>query len=312
MCQVLTRPRQDLEKDISDARHTLETVAQSRRDAQAELTDFIRSRTELECIVEDLKAANQNTGGRREDYETELEQVEQKIAEKEAQLQDLLPEWEELRNLEMTEKRRLDEANAKLNALFAKQGRATKFRTKSERDAFLKHEITSLSAYKASQETALEATQAELETSKRSQNEIDGLISNVQSKIEDGRKKVKEIAENITELKEQQAELMEKRKDLWREDTKLDSLVSRAADELRTSERSLAGMMDKVCYSIISLYISFSNAQQDTGQGLKAVDSIAERYHLTGVHGPLYRLFEVTDPRFNTAVELTAGNRYVP
>jgi len=50
---------------------------------------------------------------------------------------------------------------------------------------------------------------------------------------------------------------------------------------------------------------------QDTGQGLRAVDNIAERYNLSGVYGPLYRLFEVTDPRFNTAVELTDGNRYV-
>lgn len=45
--------------------------------------------------------------------------------------------------------------------------------------------------------------------------------------------------------------------------------------------------------------------------GLRAVDSIAERYGLDGVYGPLYRLFEVTDQKFNTAVELTAGNRQV-
>ena len=44
--------------------------------------------------------------------------------------------------------------------------------------------------------------------------------------------------------------------------------------------------------------------------GLRAIDKIAERYSLAGVYGPLYRLFEVTDSKFNTAVELTAGNRY--
>ena len=38
------------------------------------------------------------------------------------------------------------------------------------------------------------------------------------------------------------------------------------------------------------------------------MDSIAERYNLPGVYGPLYRLFEVADSKFNTAVELTAGN----
>lgn len=47
---------------------------------------------------------------------------------------------------------------------------------------------------------------------------------------------------------------------------------------------------------------------QDTGAGLRAVDQIAERLGLDGVYGPLYRLFEVTDDKFNTAIELTAGN----
>ena len=57
---------QDLEKSIADARHALETVAQSRRDTQFELTNFIRTRTELECIIEDLRAAGQNVDGKRE------------------------------------------------------------------------------------------------------------------------------------------------------------------------------------------------------------------------------------------------------
>ena len=45
-------------------------------------------------------------------------------------------------------------------------------------------------------------------------------------------------------------------------------------------------------------------------QGLKTVDSVAQRHNLSGVYSPLYRLFEVTDPKFNTAADLTAGNGY--
>ena len=175
-----------------------------------------------------------------------MEQVEEKVAEKEAFLQELLPEWQEQRALESTEKRRLDEASANLNSLFAKQGRATKFRTKSERDAFLRHEIGSVSAYKTNQASALEVTRGELGTGRQSQNEIDTLIQTVQGKIEDGRQKAKEISENLAGFKDQHTELTERRKDLWREDSKVDSLVSRASDEMRTAERALAGMMDKV------------------------------------------------------------------
>ena len=35
-------------------------------------------------------------------------------------------------------------------------------------------------------------------------------------------------------------------RDLWREDTKLESTVSHERDELRSAERNLASMMDKV------------------------------------------------------------------
>ena len=75
---------QNLEKSSADARHALETVAQSRRDTY--------SNTELECIIEDLRAAGQNVGGKREDFEAELKVVEEKVAEKEELLEELFPE----------------------------------------------------------------------------------------------------------------------------------------------------------------------------------------------------------------------------
>ncbi|TEB30541.1 RecF/RecN/SMC protein [Coprinellus micaceus] len=266
---------QDLERKIQEAKHAQETLAQTKQDAQAELTDFVRSRTEIECIIEDLKAAGLSAGGKRQELEEELEQIQERIAEKEESLAEVLPEWENWKGKEAVEKRRLDEASARLA-------------TKGERDNFLRHEIESMKAYKATQASALENSRSELDSLRGSESEIQEQIQGVQENIDDGRKKVKDLGDQVTELKEKYKDLTEKRKDLWREDTKLDSLVSRASEELRSAERGLAGMMDK-----------------DTGQGLRAVDSIAERYKLAGVYGPLYRLFEVSDPKFNTAVEQT-------
>jgi len=50
-------------------------------------------------------------------------------------------------------------------------------------------------------------------------------------------------------------------------------------------------------------------SMKDTGMGLRAVKNITERQGLTGVYGPLYGLFEIPDENYNTAIELTAGNR---
>jgi structural maintenance of chromosome 3 (chondroitin sulfate proteoglycan 6) len=244
-----------LEKEISEAKHSLETINQSRQDAQTELTDFIRSRTELECLVEDLKAAGQNAGGKREELEAELYNTRREINVKEAALNDLLPQWEEQRNLETSEKRRLDEASTRLSTLFAKQGRVSKFRTKTERDHYLRNEITSMSNYQAGQAAALQSTRAEYDSARRSEVELQNQMSQIQEQIEEGRRRGKELSEEISTLKEQQMGNTEKRKDLWREDTKLDSLVKRASDELRTAERALASMMDKVCYMAIRFCI---------------------------------------------------------
>ncbi|KAJ6455782.1 structural maintenance of chromosome protein 3 [Mycena sanguinolenta] len=282
---------QDLEKAISEAKHNLETLATARQDAQSELTDFIRTRTELECIVQDLQNASLRAGGKREKYNAELRQIEQQITMREDSLAELLPDWEEMRAREATERRAFDEVSARLGSLFAKQGRGAKFRTKGERDAFLKQEITSMGAFRTSQAAALQTTKNELRGAQKGLTEIDAQIAGVQGKVADGRERTKELQEEITGLKDKQNELTEKRKDLWREDTKLESLVGRASSELKNAERALAGMMDK-----------------DTGLGLGAVDKIAERYNLDGVYGPLYRLFEITDQKFSIAVELTAGN----
>lgn len=270
----------------------MDALASTREDAQVELTDLVRSRTELECTVSDLQSAQDRTGGQKEDLERSLEQIKAEIARKEKALSKLIPEWEQKRNAEASEKRHLEDANAKLSGLFAKRGRNTKFRTKAERDAYLKNEVKSLRAFVTSQTDALDGMKTELETSRRSRAEVELQIADLHTRVEDGKAKVSEFNAEHIQLKDRQSNLVEQRKEKWREDTRLEGVVARASEELRTVERSLAGMMDK-----------------DTGAGLRAIDRIAERHNLTGVYGPLYRLFTVSDPKFNTAVELTAGNR---
>ncbi|KAJ3901514.1 hypothetical protein F5879DRAFT_1024739 [Lentinula edodes] len=123
--------------------------------------------------------------------------------------------------------------------------------------------------------------------SQRSVVELDQQqILDVQKKTNDCQQRVTDIFEEHSRLREQYFKLIEERKDLWREDTKLESLVGRAADKMRT-----AASLDK-----------------ETGIGLRAVDKIAERHRLAGVYGPLYRSFESTDYEFNIAIELTARN----
>ncbi|KAF9220475.1 RecF/RecN/SMC protein [Gyrodon lividus] len=282
---------QRLEQKISQTKHNLSALGITRQDAQSELSDLIRSRTEFECIIADLQSAGEHEGGRRSALEGEITAVEQQIRGKEEELFQLTPLWTDSRSRETAEKRKMEEARTQLDALFAKQGRVKRFRTRVERDNYLRQEVASLEAYQNTRAAVLDMTKQDLASTRESLNDIIRRVDGIQGSVEDGRQRVRNLGEQLAKLKDQQSDLSERRKELWREDSKLDGLLAHAGDELKSAERSLAAMMDK-----------------DTGSGLRAVDRIAERHGLEGVYGPLYRLFEIPDPTFSTAVELTAGN----
>ncbi|KAH8115688.1 structural maintenance of chromosome protein 3 [Phellopilus nigrolimitatus] len=282
---------QALEEDTKQTKHAMTTLSLSKHGLSSELNDLVRSRTELECTVEDLKAAKERTGGKREELEAELEGIQTAIAEKEQALAGLSPQWDAHRAREADERLRLDEARARLGTLYEKQGRLSRFRTRAARDQFLSGELASLRAYRETQAANRAAAERELGAAREALGALGARSEGVRDRLEDRRERVRQITEELSGVKEKHAELLEKRKELWREDARLTNTVGHAENELRQHERDLASMMDK-----------------DTGSGLRSVDRIAERYGLQGVYGPLYRLFEVTDKKFNTAIELTAGN----
>jgi len=213
------------------------------------LNDLIRSCTELECIVEDLTAAGERSSGRREELETELSNLSAGIIQTEAELAQLTPEWEQRREAELNEKRSLESAKGQLGALYSKQGRLSKFRTQEERDNYLRSEIASVEAFKQNQLAALQTAQQDLASSRASLQDIEARINNAETQSDDGRERVKELGVQIATLKNESAELTERRKELWREETKLASQIGQASEELRSAERNLASMMDKVCFS---------------------------------------------------------------
>ena len=149
------------------------------------------------------------------------------------------------------QRRRLDEAKARLDALYEKQGRLTRFRSRAERDQFLNGELASLRAYRGTQQAALSTAERELAETHNALNALGGRSEGVQERLEDRRERVRRISEELTQIREKHAELLEKRKELWREDARLTNTVGHAENELRQHERDLASMMDKVSTRVL-------------------------------------------------------------
>lgn len=200
----------------------------------------------MECTIADLQSAGEHEDGRRAELESELTTLEQQVQSKERELSQLIPRWNDARAKESTEKRRMEEARTRLNALFAKQGRVKRFRTKAERDNYLRQEIASLEAYQNTRSAVLESTRQDLASTKASLDGVIQRVDGIQGSLEDGKQRVRTLGEQLAERKDQQSDLSERRKELWREDSKLGGVLAHAGDELKSAERNLASMMDKV------------------------------------------------------------------
>ena len=198
--------------------------------------------------------ADARAGGQRNDLESELANVEGQIAQKEETLAVLLPKWDTHRAAEAEQRRALDDANGKLAALYAKQGRLQRFRTRAERDQFLRSELTALESHGASLNDALKASGVEMQTTVTLRDQLNERMADVTRRGEESRGRAREHGEELAKLTEQRGEWVEQRKDLWREDAKLDSTRNHAADELRSAERNLASMMDKVTTEVRKLF----------------------------------------------------------
>ncbi|WEW57115.1 Structural maintenance of chromosomes protein 3 [Emydomyces testavorans] len=266
--ELLKVEKTQLEDDRRDASRTL---------AQAELQG--------KSLAEGQSAAQQA----KNRHEADLAAVKNAIKEREVELSELTPQFNALKEEEEASKLKLTEAETIRQRLYAKQGRISRFRNKSERDKWLQKEIqdtyTSLSTVKAVRMQTTEEI-SELE------NDI-ALLEPETDKLRkqlDGRgDAMQSMEQEVQRAKDERDSLMDQRKELWREEAKLDSILSNASQEVDRAERNLAHMMDR-----------------NTSRGIAAVRRIKRQQNLDGVYGTLAELFDVSD-RYRTAVEVTAG-----
>ncbi|KAJ7593277.1 RecF/RecN/SMC [Mycena floridula] len=270
-----------LKAEIKEVGRRIEEVARERTDTLSEVEDLTRKRTEAQLGIRDLEEQ-----GTQDDLLQELETAERELEIKQVNLENVKSKWEEACQKEAKARRQLEEQKEILAGLFAKKGRVKRFKSKAARDAFLNSEITSIESYLESQTLALSTTQGSITSSQTTLAGLSASIKQTGDKISASRDRGRSIQEKVEELKKQREAKTEERRDLWREESKLDVTVSRALEEVRSGEGAVG-------------------SDKDTSLALRAIDKMGD---LDGVYGPLYRLFEVDDHKYGTAVEGVAGN----
>ena len=202
----------ELSSDIAELKRQIGLLKVDRRQLEEEKRDNARTRAKVELSVNALRDGRTQARRSLEEYDRALEQVQEAIALREAELHEISPEFNRLKDQENTAKNQLDEAEAERQRLYAKQGRNVHFRSKRERDDWLRKEIedgnVALATRKAIRMQATEDVVEQERAIEQARAEAQGL-----RQAFDGRgEKMQSMAEQVDKAKEERDRLMDQRK----------------------------------------------------------------------------------------------------
>ncbi|EEB09795.1 mitotic cohesin complex subunit Psm3 [Schizosaccharomyces japonicus yFS275] len=284
------RRLEELRAEVVELKHALSLHELEKGQLEEEYSSCVQSHAAMQSDRDQLSQALEGSSHEREDKQKALASLVKLIDEKEQQLSNILPVFEQLLSKETEVRAHLHSLESETRLLSDKRGRGTQFNSNEERDAWLNNQISILDADLKEQEASGDFVRKEID-------DVDANIRNKKAReaelmdlLQTRQDVFSQISSNLSEEQENRDDLLDQRKEAWRNESKLKSLINTAQNDMLKAEQKLLSTMDR-----------------HMANGLRAVAEIAKRLKIEGYFGPLCELFTVDD-RFKVAVEATAGN----
>ncbi|QPG76467.1 hypothetical protein FOA43_003856 [Brettanomyces nanus] len=275
-----------LQAKLADLNSDRKLVDIDRQESCRQVEDILLKVGETKAHVKSVQLEEASFNG---NDALKLEEARQGISEKREQLQELTPEYEALKNQEKSLKEELKNMQLEQRSLLSKWGRNAQFSSKQQRDEWIGHEMDGLKKSLNDKKNELRSLEDVVESvttdvdSKKAEREKLSDIRQLTSDIFD-------VEKVLYDFKLKCSSMIDERKQLWREESKLISIMETYKEEKSKAQEELNETMD----SSIS-------------KGLEAVHSITNRLKLSGVYGSLGELIDVSQ-KYKTAVEVVGGN----
>ena len=241
-----------LEAELSEAKNRLEVLALEKRQSEEERREALKARTQVECLVRDMEESAEKGKDTTDQLEEQLERVEEEMSAKETELMEAGPAAEDKALEERRIREQLEEKSAQADALYAKQGRSSQFRTQRDRDRHLNAEVAKLKGSIEARQSSAATLGRDVESAKEELQSAEERSSRVREKLEGRKGELKERATEMEKVRAEHNELIERRKELWKEDSRLGQTAQHARTERDRAEKDLSSTMDRVrhlCFS---------------------------------------------------------------
>ncbi|KAF4981551.1 hypothetical protein FZEAL_2660 [Fusarium zealandicum] len=278
-----------LDSEIHKLQRQTELLLIDRRQLEEDRRDSAKALAKVEMKTKNLREGQSAQEQARAQHAADLESVQNEIATKEQELSTIVPDFNRRTQEEAEVRRQLDQAEATRNRLFAKQNRGSRFRNKSERDAWLRQEIEELDLTISTQKANKIDADEEVERVQQSISQAEQEVADLRSRLTNFSGERAVLAEEATKARDALDKLNDERKLVRREDDKLNSVISNARQEKEVSERELSHTMDGA-----------------TARGLATIRRLKQERDIPGAYGTLAELLEVSDA-YRLPVEQIAG-----
>ncbi|KAM5351462.1 hypothetical protein ACJ41O_004185 [Fusarium nematophilum] len=278
-----------LDAEIHKLQREMELLQIDRRQLEEDRRDSAKTLAKVEMKTKNLREGQSAQEQARAKHAADLESVQTEMATKERELSSVIPDYNRRKQEEDEVRRQLDHAEGTKNRLFAKQSRGSRFRNKSERDAWLKQEIEELDLTISTQKANKIDADEEVERVHRSISQAEKEVADLRSRLANFSGERASLAEEATKARDALDKLNDERKLVRREDDKLNSVISNARQEKEVAERELAHTMDGA-----------------TARGLAMIRRLKQERDIPGAYGTLAELLDVSDA-YRLPVEQIAG-----
>lgn len=278
-----------LDSEIHKLQQQLELLRLDKRQLDEDRKETSKAKAKAELAVKSLSDSASAQQQARDQHDAEMEEVRAAIVSKETELAKITPEYEKRKRKEAEIKQQLDQAEASRQRLFTKQSRSSQFKTKAERDAWLKKEIDELNITLSQQKANLLDADEEVKAIEKTIKQLEAEVADLRARNEGFGPKRTALADEVANAKDIYDKLDEERKLLRREDDKVETIRENCRSEMARAEKELSHTMDG-----------------STFRGLANIRRMQQEQNIEGAYGTLAELMNVSEA-YRVAVEQIAG-----
>lgn len=279
----------EINAQINELKQQVEFLKVDKRQFEDERKETLKTKAKVELEVKSLSDGQSAAQQAKAQRDAEIRRIQGSIKEHETQLDQLIPNYESKLQEEASKKVELDGAEATRRRLYEKQGRNSRFKSKKERDDYLRDQINSGYPQLAKIKAVRVQNAEDIASLERQVEDVETEINRLRERLEGRGDSNDEFQKQIETARAQRDTLTDERKELWREEAKLSSVITHSSEELRRAEQELSHTMD-----------------HNTSRGLASIRRIRRQHNIEGAYGTLADLVEVHE-RFRRAVEASAG-----